>query len=142
MTDFVPGLNDPSPVSRVIVFGYYDGATDGVMELADGLVYRFDLADETHNPEGCDERQFDLRPLPPGSLDRLAAIIGEHITPAWPVWAPIWNFSTDVLKVEVERRVDAILDLASEPQWRITTSDTTSFGMLTALPLRSAVRAG
>jgi hypothetical protein len=51
LTDFVPGVNDPSPVSRVVVFGYSDGATDGVMELAGGAVYRFDQVGETHNPD-------------------------------------------------------------------------------------------
>jgi len=140
MTDFVSGLNDPSSVSRLIVFGYYDGATDGVLELANGLVYRFDWTDETHNPDGVDTRRYDLRPLPPDSFRQLTTIIGEHIAPTWPVWLPIWKFSTEQAQEAVERKVDAILERAGEPTWQISTAETTSFGTLTAVPLRSAVR--
>lgn len=138
MADFVPGLNDPSPVSRVIAFGYYDGATDGVMELSGGLVYRFDWADESS--EADLERRYTLRPLPVGSFERLAAVVGEHIEPHWPAWVPVWKFPTDEVRQDVERRVDAILDQAAEPTWQLTTSDTVRFGSVVAEPVRAAVR--
>jgi hypothetical protein len=139
MPDFVPGLNDPSPVSRVFAFGYYDGATDGVLQLGDGgPVYRFDWAEE---PTPGREREYTLRPLPAGSFERLAAIVGEHIEPHWPAWVPIWKFPSEEVQRDVERRVDAVLDQAGEPKWQITTSDTVSFGAVAAEPARSTVRA-
>lgn len=141
MTDFVPGLNDPSPVSRVIAFGYYDGATDGVLLLGDGIGYRFDLAGETHNPDRCDERRYTLRPLPAGSFEELAAVVGEHIEPRWPAWVPVWTFPSDEVRQDVERRVDAILEQADGLRWHITTSDTVRFGSVVPERVRAAVRA-
>ena len=141
MPDFVTGLNDPSPVSRVVILDYYDGALGGVMELVGGAVFRFDCTDETHNPDGCDERRYALRPLPAGSFDRLATTLSEHLKPGWPVWAPIWIFPSDGVRVEVERRVDAVMDQAAEARWSLTTSDTVAFGSVTVEPIRTAVRA-
>jgi len=43
-SDFRPGINDSSPVGRVLILGYSDGATGGVLHLAEGgRVYRFDM---------------------------------------------------------------------------------------------------
>lgn len=139
MADFISGRNHPSPVERVIAFGYYDGATDGVMDLG-GTEYRFDLSDETHNPDGCDERRYDLRPLPPGSFQQVVAIVGEHLEPRWPAWVPIWKFPSAEVRAEVERQVEAVLGQAGEPRWRLTTSDTTDFRVVFADPIRTAAR--
>jgi hypothetical protein len=141
MPDFVPGLNDPSPVQRVIIFDYYDGALGGVMELAGGTSFRFDCTDETHNPDGCDERTYTLRPLPAGSFERLVAVLSEHLQPGWPVWAPIWAFPSAEVQGEVERRVDVILDSAAESRHRLTTTDTTTFRTVTGEPARTPARA-
>ncbi len=141
MPDFVHGLNDPSPVSRVVILDYYDGALAGVMELGGGTAFRFDCTAETHNPDGCDERQYALRPLPAGSFPRLVVALTEHLQPGWPVWAPIWIFPSAEAQAEVERRVDAVLGLATEARWSLTTSDTVEFRAVTVEPTRTAVRA-
>lgn len=141
MSDFRTGVNAPSPVSRVIVFGYYDGVIDGVMRLGEtGPVYQFEFVDETHTPDGADLRRYELRPLPSDAFDQLTSAVGEHIPPNWPVWLPIWKFPTPQTQEAVEQRVDAILELAGEPLWQITTADTARFGTVTATPLRSVVR--
>jgi hypothetical protein len=140
MTDFVNGANDPSPVLRVIAFGYYDGATDGVMDLG-GTEYRFDLADESHNPDGCDERWYTLRPLPPGSVAQLVAVLSEYLEPRWPAWVPVWKFPTAAVQGEVERKVDAVLEQAGEPRWRVHTTDTVHFQAVTAESVRTVSRA-
>lgn len=138
MPDFVPGLNDPSPVSRVIAFGYYDGATDGVLQLGDGgPVYRFDWTDETAPGR---EREYDLRPLPADAFTRLVAVVGEHIEPRWPAWVPVWTFSSDAVKAGVEREVDAILAQAGEPTWRIVSTDVVGFSCVVAESIRSPTR--
>ena len=129
--DLRPGLNDPSPVTRVLILGYCDGATDGVMRLADGeSAYRFDMI-----RDGIEEREFALRPLAPEAWDDLVAIIGEHIAPKWPNWVPLWKFPDFAIQKVVERKVDAILEGASVVEWEIATRDSVGFGSLTARPL-------
>ena len=128
------GRNDPSPVSRVLILGYYDGATDGVLQLGDdGPVYRFDWSDEVHNPDGSDARSYTLRPLAIDALDRLIAILADYHEPKWPAWLPQWQFPTPEIQADVTARVDAILAQADEPEWEIATSDTVTFASLEAV---------
>jgi hypothetical protein len=115
------------PASRVLILGYYDGATDGVIEFGPGSAYRFDLADEAHNPDGCDERTFTLRPLPADALDRLAAVIAPFHAPGWPVWAPAWTFPTVADRDAVSAAVDGILGEAGDVVGSVTTPDTVGF---------------
>ncbi len=137
MHDFHEGLNEPSPVTRVLILGYSNGATNGVVQLGDGgLVYRFDLLDEAYNPDGLDERLFELRPLPSDALGLLEQAIGYYITPNWPTWLPIWRFPTLEIERLVGQQVDGILDSAGPATWRIVTTDTVQFQTLTAQPLR------
>ena len=137
-TTIHPGTNAPSPVSRVLILGFYDGATDGVLQLGDGgPVYRFDLCDEEHNPEGCDTRSYILRPLADDALDRLTAILAEYHEPKWPAWLPVWQFPTPQIQADVTARVDAIL-AAGEPEWVITTTDTVEFTNFEAHPAVTA----
>lgn len=118
------GVHDPRPASRVLILGYYDGATDGVIELGPGSVYRFELADEIHLVVGHDERTYTLRPLPPHALDRIVAIIAPfHREQYWPAWAPLWTFPTDADRGRVTAEVDAILDEATAPVGRLSTTD-------------------
>jgi hypothetical protein len=137
--DLRRGVNDPSPVTRVLILGYQDGATDGVLQLGDGgPVYRFEMTGERHNPDGCDERTFDLRPLPTGALDRLAGVLAPYHAPRWPVWAPIWTFPSDDARSAAEAAVDAILAEAGPAVWAVTTADTTRFARLVAEPVPTA----
>ena len=133
--DFQPGINDPSPVTRVLILGYYDGPTNGVLRLGDGArIYRFDRTDEDGFPVSTDGREFQLRPLPPESWDRLVAIIGEHIPPSWPNWAPLWRFPSPEIQRDVESEVDAILDRAGGVEWEIATYGVGEFGRVIATP--------
>jgi hypothetical protein len=136
--DIRAGLNDPAPVSRVLILGYYDGATDGVLELG-GRAYRFAMADEGRLPDGPGGRAFELRPLPPGSLDRIAAALTPYHAPGWPVWAPLWDFPTADARLAVERAVDEVLSETGPPAWSITTTDTVQFRTFTATPTGSGV---
>jgi len=133
--DFQAGINAPSPVTRVLILGYCDGATDGVMQLGDGeRVYRFEMI-----RDAAEEREFSVRPLAPDAWDDLVAIIAEHVAPKWPNWAPLWQFSNPAIQREVERKVDAILDGAGAVEWEIATPDPVGFCSVTARPM---IRAG
>jgi hypothetical protein len=133
MTPTANGAPTVPPVTRVLILGYHDGATDGVLQCGDGgPVYRFEMTAEARNPDGCDERTFDLRPLPPDALDRLAAALTPYHPARWPVWAPIWTFPTDDARRAVEAAVDGVLTEAGPPAWVVTTADPVRFERLTA----------
>lgn len=127
------GPNNPSPVTRVLILGYYDGATDGVLQLGDsGPVYLFDWSDEAHNQDGCDTRSYSLRALADDALDRLTASLAEYHEPKWPAWLPLWQFPTPEIQADVTARVDAILATAGEPEWYIATTDAVEFSAFDA----------
>lgn len=133
MTPTTNGPHALPPVTRVLILAYYDGATDGVLQVGeDGPEYRFEMTDEQRNPDGLDVRTFDLRPLPAGSLDRVAAALAPYHPARWPVWAPLWTFPSDVDRQAVERAVDEVLAGAGPPEWAVTTSDTVEFSTLHA----------
>jgi hypothetical protein len=119
----------PFPIiTRVLVLGYYDGATDGVLQCGEGgPVYRFDMIDEERVEDGMDSRTYQLRPLPSGSLDRLVEALVPYQPPAWPTWVPIWKFPTEKDQRSVEGIFDAVLDAAGPLEWELTTSDTVEF---------------
>jgi hypothetical protein len=133
-----PTANGPPalpPVTRVLILGYYDGATDGVFQCGDGgPVYRFEMTAEDRLPDGPDGRTFDLRPLPPDALDRLAVVLAPYHATQWPVWAPLWTFPSDDARRETEQAVDDILGRAGPVEWTVTTTDTVGFGRVTAVP--------
>jgi hypothetical protein len=128
-------------VARVLILGYSDGATDGVLQLGGGPVYRFDWSDEVHNPDGCDTRSYILRPLADDALDQLATILAEYHQPKWPAWLPIWQFPTPEIQADVTARVDAILATAGEPEWEITAADTVAFATFDARPVAAVTSA-
>lgn len=70
------GANYPSPVQKILTFGYYDGPTDGVMQCGDGRVYRFDLL--AWEPRTQDLRVFGLFPMGPATWEQLTALYGDH----------------------------------------------------------------
>ncbi len=118
------GVHESRPALRVLVLGYYDGATDGVIELGTDNVYRFDLTEEVHLVVGRAERTFTLRPLPANALDRIVAAIAPfHQEPRWPAWYPLWTFPTDADRDRTTAEVDGILNEARNPVGRLTTTD-------------------
>ncbi|SRR5579875_1105694 len=70
------GANFPSPVQNVLAFSYYDGPTDGVLQCADGQVYRFDLL--AWEPQTQDVRVFALFPMVPTAWEQLTVLCGGH----------------------------------------------------------------
>jgi hypothetical protein len=132
------GLNAPSAVRRLLILGYYDGATDGVIEFGPGPeVFEFRQTSEVHNPDAADRRTFQLRPLPPDAIDQLVRILSPHLEPAWPVWAPVWRFPDERTRLDVEAAVNAVLSAAGPIDWEIETDDLVTFSHFHAKPLRS-----
>ena len=87
------GANFPSPVQKVLVFGYYDGPTNGVLQCADGQVYCFDLL--AWEPDTQDVRVFGLSPMPRQTWQQLSALCRGHGFP-WP--EPLRQSIEDILR--------------------------------------------
>jgi hypothetical protein len=137
--DFHEGVNDPSPITRVIALNYYDGPTLGVLQVGDGgSVYRFVLLDQrqVETDDEAELRVFGLYPLPADSLDRLASAVSPHVPPRWPVWCPHWQFPTDEIRQAVEAKTDDIVHRAGPLTW-VVVGDLGG-GPVRALPVRAA----
>jgi hypothetical protein len=134
---FQEGLNDPSPIDRVIVFGWYDGPTNGVLQLGkDGPVYRFALLDEGQLQDDTDHRAYGLYALPGEVWSRLVTAIAPYIAPRWPVWVPMWRFPSDEIRQAVERETAQVLASAGPLSWVIVGALGT--GNVRALPVRAS----
>jgi hypothetical protein len=135
------GLNSPSGVTRVLMTGYYDGATNGLLQFGEGgPVFRFDLADGGDDNGTAllrDERTFTLRPLPADALDRFVAALAPYMAPRWPAWCPVWQFPSPEIRQVVERQTDAILAQAGPPEWTVSTSDYFNFSAFRAEHVRA-----
>lgn len=132
--DFRPGPDRMFPVTRFVVLGFYDGATDGILQLGDGgPVFRFELPADEGEAEALtsSERTFDLRPLPADALDRLTIVLAPYHPPTWPGWFPRWVFPNERTERDVEAGVAAILAQSGPVIGRLTTRDPWRFSAVT-----------
>jgi hypothetical protein len=133
------GVNDPSPITRVIALDWYDGPTGGVLQVGDaGPVYRFIMLDERQleSDDDTDLRVYGLYPLPADALTRLTDAIAPYMAPRWPVWFPVWKFPSDEIRQTVEAQTDGIINQAGPLTW-VVVGDLGS-GPVRALPVRAA----
>jgi hypothetical protein len=140
---FPPGLREgadyPSPVTRVLALGYYDGPTNGVLQCGDGgSVYKFDLIEGPFSIEDglWDMRVFVAAPLPGGVLAQLAEAYSRFWAPRWPVWVPMWHFADPAEEQAMNRLTDEVLRQAGSVEWAIATTD-----LLTTIRAARAVTA-
>jgi hypothetical protein len=118
------GSNYPSPFTKLLGLGYYDGPTNGLLlEGQDGRVYKFDLLDELYNSEGIDLRIFSLAALPSEAFDQLVDALCRYKTPHWPVWVPIWQFPTPDVREAIDRVTNQVLQQAGAIQWVVAAFD-------------------
>jgi hypothetical protein len=123
------GENCLAAPPRILILGFYDGPTNGVIQFGDGgPVFEFKWVDE----DASAARTFSLARLPSGALDRLTATIAPHIEPTWPVWFPVWRFASKEVQLAVEAVVDAVLADAVPCEWHVTPTDHYSFRVFRA----------
>src|SRR5439155_11243997 len=109
------GTNYPSPFTKALALGYYDGPTDGLVQGGEGgPVYRFHLL--AWDGETQDLRVFGLAPLPRDSLARLAGVCERYESPRWPVWVPGWQQG-------MEAEAEQILSQAGPVEWAVAAHD-------------------
>jgi hypothetical protein len=122
---------DPNPFgtpARMILLGYYDGPTEGVIRFGDGRVFRFVMPDEEGQlSRGWFPREYAFHPMPADALDRLEAVLAEHLTPKRPAWGVNWQFPTPEIERAVDARVGAILEEAGPAAWSVTVPECWSF---------------
>lgn len=119
------------------MLGYYDCATDGVIEFGSiRETYQFRWTDADHPAaDTLHRRTFTLHPMPADSLERLSNVLTPYIKPAWPAWFPIWRFPSESIQQDVEAETDAILAEAGPATWQIETEDVFNFSHFTATRL-------
>jgi hypothetical protein len=102
----------PSPFSRIIILGYYDGATTGALECREcGLCYRFEML---YWDEQQDKRIFGLFPLKRECFERLIEVLQPYSTPGWPWLVVKWEFANSEEKQLVDQQVERLLCQATE----------------------------
>jgi len=101
-----------SPFSKLVILGYYDGATSGVLQCEMcQTAYRFEMLD-------WDEKQkvriYSLAPLPQNSFNDLVEVLKQcGKQPYWPNWVLIWDFASEEVESIADRKVWQILDGAN-----------------------------
>src|SRR5262245_65937806 len=135
--DLREGINDPSPISRVVVLDWYDGPIGGVLQIGNnGPAYRFALLDERQSADEADVRVYGLCPVPSHGFERLADGLSQHSKPRWPVWVPVWQFPTDESRQDMESLADDIVNRAGPLTW-VVIGDVGN-GPVRTLPVRAA----
>jgi hypothetical protein len=137
--DLREGVNDPSPIARVLILDYYDGPLGGVLRLGGGAVFRYALLDERQldTNDSVDIRVYGLYPLAADALDRLTEVLTPHTTPPrWPVWCPHWQFANDETRRQVDGAAEDILKRAGRLSW-VVVGDLTG-GPFRAIPVQVA----
>src|SRR6516162_1530069 len=94
------GKLGPSPFSRVVAFGFYDGILSGISEC--GACQREFLFDNLYENLDGPVRFFSLAPLTSGSVDRVIKAVGQYQSPIWPIWVPMWTFPTSEIKESLD----------------------------------------
>jgi hypothetical protein len=121
------GVHGSGPLgrpTRMILLGYYDGATDGLIQFngPTGPVYRFVMPDEDEQlsrPFGT-PREYTFSPLPADAMDRLEAGLSPFMTPERPVWGVNWQFPTPGDERTADALCEAILSGAGPVEWLVT----------------------
>ncbi len=134
---FHAGVNDPSPVRRILALGWQDGPTHGLLRLGEsGPEYEFRTLEERSDPDGADVRVCGLYPLPIGSFARLANALSKYQEPRIPIWSPIWNFPSQEIERDMNALVDEILAQGGQLMWVVAT-EAGCFETVNVLPIVS-----
>lgn len=106
----------PSPFSRLVATGYYDGPTAGVVECdACKTVYSFHKLDWDDQQ---DVRVFSLSPIVGARLDDLVRAPGAS-QPKWPAWVLFAVGGT----ADLAAHVDELRGSASPEEFIVATED-------------------
>jgi hypothetical protein len=113
---------------RAIVLDWHDGPRGGVCALArPACEFFFHLFAQPGDADLLSVRLFSVGELPPGSVDAVAALLGELGRPSGPLWVPAWTFRDDGARREAEARLAALLNTARPTPLYVATVDCLHF---------------
>jgi hypothetical protein len=113
---------------KAIILDWFDGPRAGVCALArPGIEFSFELLDERSNADDLDDRLFRATELPGGSVDAIWNSLAELGPPDHGIWVPVWKFTSELQKLEAERRVQEVLGRTSDAQVIVATRDMEHF---------------
>lgn len=112
------GVNDPSPIRRVIAWDWHDGPVEGALQIGDGgPAFKFALLEETNGASDGDVRVYGLYSLPGDAFEQITTLLSSISAPTWPVWWPVWKFPDDATRQSVEIRLQEITDRVGPLTW-------------------------
>jgi hypothetical protein len=122
-TNGVHATNPLGEPTRAIVFGYYDGPTEGVIQFGErGPVFRFTMPNEDDQLASENKtREYWLHPMPKDTLERITEVLVPYMPSHWPIWSPKWVFPSPKIEAEVDAKLEGILAEAGAAEWRIAT---------------------
>lgn len=110
-----------SPFSKIIVFGYYDGPTSGIVQCRlCTTVYKIETLDWDNMQ---DMRICSLALLQTPYFNQLVNLLTPLGTPTWPVWVPIWKFESQEKEEILNRQVQEIVEKAGKVSLVIATEN-------------------
>jgi hypothetical protein len=96
----------------MIVLGFYDGPTAGIVECAlSHRVYRFEMLDWDDEQR---VRIFRLAEMPPETVAECVAVFAPQ-QPKWPIWVPGAASGPEVGQVAANQQLETILASAKPP---------------------------
>ncbi len=103
----------PSPFSRIVALGYYDGFLSGVVSCdVCSTAYRVEILDMDDDQNN---RIFSLASLATGLFNALVESISRYETPKWPFWCPQYQFGSEEDRALVRNSVFSVLEQADTP---------------------------
>jgi hypothetical protein len=94
---------------RVLVTGYFDGATTGIIDLGDssGIFCLEEVAFDSDRETRVVCLSAVPRHLFEPIVDALSSVFGP---PKWPFWVPIWQFDDENVRRNIESQLDALCE--------------------------------
>lgn len=91
---------------RVVVTGYYDGPTEGIIDFGDDIgVYCFEAVAFDF---GREMRVLKLARVASEQLESVLETLCSALgPPRWPFWVPMWSFSDEKTQRSTEDQLDA-----------------------------------
>jgi hypothetical protein len=109
---------------RAVVLDWHDGPRGGVCALAQpGCEFLFHLFAQPGDADLLAVRLFSVAELPPGSVDGVAALLGDLGRPSGPLWVPAWEFRDAEALRDVEVRLADLLNTARPTPLYVATVD-------------------
>jgi hypothetical protein len=115
-------------LDRILCDDWYDGPLSGFCSLIfPPIEFYFERIGERHNPDGLDDRLFQIRQIRNGAVSELLNAMKDLGEPQGKIWSPIWTHPNAEYLRSLSERIENAIEAAGEPQAIIYTRDWSSF---------------